>query len=171
MKAAKARIATIALGGVLALSACSGTTSAQTAATVDGRVITVQDVTDATNQINEAFQQTLTPSQTLGLLIVAPLINEAAAKAGRPVSESAVLSAQQLQALDDDPAASTVEAVRANAANQALDQTALQDVLKQVQKLDVVVNPRYGTFDSQQATVVASRPNWLVPSAPAAPAQ
>lgn len=177
MKAAKARIATIALGGLLALTACSGTTSAQTAAKVDGRVITEQEVADATTQINEAFnpQQPFTPVQTLNYLILAPYVIDAAAKAGQPVSESAARAEPSLKALEDGVADSTIEAVRADASLRALQQAdpnAGAALAEQIADLDVSVNPRYGTFDPERAAVVADQPNWIVPSAPAAaPAQ
>ncbi|GGB82464.1 hypothetical protein N798_11720 [Knoellia flava TL1] len=170
MKAVKARSTAIALAGILALSACSGTTSAETAAVVDGRVITEQEVREATSQINRAFnpQQPLTAAQTLTLLIRAPYINEAAAAAGRAQSESAARAA--LKDFPETPADSTVEILQAEASLQQVDDAGRQELTKKFAEIDMKINPRYGRFDPQQASLVATSPNWLVPAAPAASA-
>ncbi|MFW5473909.1 hypothetical protein ACOCJ5_11430 [Knoellia sp. CPCC 206450] len=175
MKAVKARSTAIALAGMLALSACSGSTSAETAAVVDGRVITEQEVREATSQINKAFnpQQPLTAAQTLTLLIRAPYINEAAAAAGRAQSESAARAA--LKDFPETPADSTVEILQAEASLQQVDDAGRQELTKKFAEADMKINPRYGRFDPQQAALVTTSPNWLVPapaaSAPAQPAQ
>jgi hypothetical protein len=170
VKAVKARTTAIALAGVLALSACAGTTSAETAAVVDGRVITEQQVREATAQINKAFkpEQPLTAAQTLTLLIRAPYINEAAAAAGRAQSESAARAA--LKDFPETPAESTVEILQAEASLQQIDDAGRQALTQKFAEVDMDINPRYGTFDPQQASLVAVQPNWLAP-APAAPAQ
>ena len=170
MKAVKARSTAIALAGILALSACSGSTSAETAAVVDGRVITEQEVREATSQINKAFnpQQPLTAAQTLTLLIRAPYINEAAAAAGRAQSESAARAA--LKDLPEEPADSTVEILQAEASLQQVDDAGRQALTQKFAEVDMKINPRYGRFDPQQASLVATSPNWLVPAAPAASA-
>lgn len=170
MKAVKARSTAIALAGILALSACSGSTSAETAAVVDGRVITEQEVREATSQINKAFnpQQPLTAAQTLTLLIRAPYINEAAAAAGRAQSESAARAA--LKDFPETPADSTVEILQAEASLQQVDDAGRQELTKKFAEIDMKINPRYGRFDPQQASLVATSPNWLVPAAPAASA-
>jgi hypothetical protein len=146
-KAFKAPYAALALAGALTLGACSGTTSAQTAAKVDGRVITNEQVQVATDQINTAFegqmQQPLTPSTTLSLLIQAPYMIEAAKKAGQPQSESAARA--QLAQLQETPAPETVQ-------------------LETLRGLDVSVNPRYGEYDPANLAVTPDTPNWIVPS-------
>ncbi|WP_035906705.1 hypothetical protein [Knoellia subterranea] len=173
MKAVKARTTAIALAGILALSACSGTTSAETAAVVDGRVITEQQVREATEQINTAFpreQQPFTASEILTLLIRAPYVIDAAAQSGRPQSESAARSLPEFEKLGEAPAESTVDVLRAELSAQNLDQSAAQALTQKFNSLDLTVSPRYGTFDAARAQLVADTPNWLVP-APAAPAQ
>lgn len=164
MKAVKARTTAIALAGMLALSACSGTSSAETAAVVDGRVITEQQVIEATDQINKAFnpEQPLTAAQTLTLLIRAPYINEAAAAAGRAQSESAARAA--LKDLPETPTASTVEILQAEASLQQVDDAGRQALAQKFAELDMQINPRFGTFDAARSEVVATTPNWLVPS-------
>lgn len=172
MKAVKARTTALALAGLLALSACSGTSSAETAAVVDGRVITEQQVRDAVEQINGAFnpEQPITAAQALTLLIRAPYINQAAADAGRAQSESAARAA--LRDFPGTPADSTVEILQAEASLQQIDEAGRQELTEQFAELDMDINPRYGRFDPQQASLVAHQPNWIVPSsAPSAPAQ
>lgn len=170
VKAVKARTTAFALAGVLALSACSGASSAETAAVVDGRVITEQQVREATEQINEAFnpEQPLTAAQTLTLLIRAPYINEAAVKAGRAQSESAARAA--FKDYPGTPSDATVEVLQAEASLQQIDDAGRQALTQEFAALDMTINPRYGTFDPAQAAVVVERPNWIVPP-PAAPAQ
>ncbi|MEO6019739.1 MAG: hypothetical protein ABIP45_05770 [Knoellia sp.] len=163
----KARTTALALASVLALSACSGTTSAQTAAVVDGRVITEQQVRVAAEQINKAFkpQQAITADQVLTLLIRAPYINKAAAKAGKPQSESAARAA--FKDFPGTPTPETVEILQAEASLQQIDDAGRQALTKEFAALDMTINPRYGTFDPAQAAVVADEPNWLVPAASA----
>ncbi|KRE43939.1 hypothetical protein [Knoellia sp. Soil729] len=162
MKAVKARTTVLALASVLALSACSGTTSAQTAAVVDGRVITEQQVRVATEQINKAFkpEQPLTADQALTLLIRAPYINEAAAKAGAPQSRSAARAA--FKDFPEEPSDATVEILQAEASLQQIDDAGRQDLTKKFAAIDMTVNPRYGTFDPSVAAVIPDQPNWLV---------
>jgi hypothetical protein len=164
VKAAKARTTALALAGVLALSACSGTSSAETAAVVDGRVITEQQVRVATEQINKAFkpEQPLTAAQALTLLIRAPYINQAAAEAGQPQSESAARAA--FRDFPEEPADATVEILQAEASLQKIDDAGRQDLTKKFAQIDMTVNPRYGTFDPQVAAVVPDQPNRLVPA-------
>lgn len=172
MKAVKARTTAIALAGVLALSACSGTSSAETAAVVEGRVITEQQVREATDQINRAFkpEQPITAAQTLTLLIRAPYINEAAAAAGRAQSESAARAA--FKDFPETPTAASIEILQAEASLQQVDDAGRQALGAKFATLDMKINPRYGTFDPARSEIVATTPNWLVPSAaPAAPAQ
>jgi len=164
VKAVKARTTALALAGVLALSACSGTSSAETAAVVDGRVITEQQVRDATEQINGAFkpEQPITAAQALTLLIRAPYINEAAVKAGQAQSESAAREA--FKDYSEPVSDSTVEVLQAEASLQQIDDAGRQALTQEFAKLDMTVSPRYGRFDPAQAAVVLERPNWLVPA-------
>ncbi|WP_353951106.1 hypothetical protein V6K52_15890 [Knoellia sp. S7-12] len=168
VKAVKARTTALALAGVLALSACSGTSSAETAAVVDGRVITEQQLREATDELNLAFPREGRPyaaSEILGLLIRAPYVNEAATKAGRPQSESAARA--EFKNLPEAPSDAAVDVIQADMSGQQLDEATGQALLAEFGALDISINPRYGTFDPQQASVVPTRANWLVP-APAA---
>ena len=153
--------AALALAATLALGACSGTSSAETAAVVDGRVITETQVREATAQINKAFtpEQPLTAQQVLTLLIRAPFINDYAALQGRAQSESAARAA--LADLPEEPADSTVEILQAEASLQQIDDAGRQALTKKFGEIDMTVNPRYGEFDPAQAAVVPAQPNGI----------
>ena len=171
---ARFRLGMVALigAGALALSGCG---AADTAAVVDGQVISEQAVHTATMQYNEQVaaqtkrdvaankQPTLQPLTTdavVNWFVWAPTLLDEAAAFGQPQSESVARAA-----LTDvqDPAPSTIELVRAQNALQAIrgDVGASQKVLDRIHRLDVTVNPRYGTFDPQTGLLGVSTPNWL----------
>lgn len=168
VKAVRASATALALAGVLATSACSGATSAQTAAVVDGRVITEQQVREATDQINTAFtpETPFTASQILTLLVRAPYVTEAAAEAGRAQSESAARALPQLQKLTEPPTDATIEILQAEASLQQIEPATRQELSQTFAGLDMTINPRYGEFDPARSEVVVSRPNWIAPATP-----
>lgn len=169
VKAVRASVTALALAGALAASACSGATSAQTAAVVDGRVITEQQVSEASDQLNTAFtpEQPFTASQILTLLVRAPYITEAAAKAGRAQSESAARALPQLQRLSEPPTDATIEILQAEQSLQQIDQATQQELARTFAELDLSINPRYGAFDPASSEVVVSQPDWIAPATPA----
>ncbi len=165
-------VAAAAVMGSLALAGCG---QADTAAIVDGRVISESDVMVATQQYNDQLaanakkqqaagqqptQQPITTDAVVNWLIWSPAVIAAASAYGQPQSESmarAALTAVQ------DPAPTTVELIRAqNALNIVKgDATASAALLAKVARLKVTVNPRYGTFDPQGGLLTTSAPNWL----------
>jgi hypothetical protein len=173
---ALAGAAAAGVSALLLVSACTGHPGE--AASFDGHTVSVKKVQDATHSLQLAsptqFGQ-LTPSAVLSVLIIAPYAEHAASAAGKGVSDSSVraaLLAQGAQAgftqasvakLD----AGALEALRGSLAMSALDETAQQDVIKQVQGAHVEVAPRYGTWDVKTAQIVATTPNWLQPTATA----
>ena len=156
VKAVRASATALALAGVLAISACAGTTSAETAAVVEGRVITEQQVRDATDQLNEAFtpEQPFTASQILTLLVRAPYVTAAAAEAGRAQSESVARAVPELQKLGEPPAEATLEILQAEASLQQVDDAGRQALGKKFADIDMTINPRYGTFDPARSEVI-----------------
>ncbi len=151
--------AAAAVMGSLLLAGCGQT---DTAAVVDGRVISESDVLVATQQFNDQFkpQQPLSTDAVVNWLIWSPLVIDAAAAYGQPQSESMARAAfTSLQ----DPAPSTVELVRAQNALNAIkgDATASSALLAKVAKLKVTVNPRYGSFEPKSGLLVTGAPNWL----------
>jgi hypothetical protein len=168
VKAVRASATALALAGALAISACSGPTSAQTAAVVEGRVITEEQVREATDQINTAFtpEKPFTVAQILTLLVRAPYVTEAAAEAGRAQSESVARSVPQLQKLSEPPTDAVIEILQAEASVQQIDDATRQELSRRFAELDMTINPRYGTFDPAQSSVVVSRPDWIAPATP-----
>lgn len=150
-------LAAVALAAALSVSGCS---TADTAAIVDGTTISEKDAQTAARQINEAFhpEQPLDTPGAVASLISAPMINAVALAAGKGESDSSARAAMPDLA---DPAASTLELVKANFAWQKLTDQEKQSVLDDLKKVKVTVNPRYGTFDPSTGSLKAVEPNWL----------
>ncbi|GAB3592699.1 hypothetical protein GCM10027446_13770 [Angustibacter peucedani] len=164
-----AGVAGVAAAAVLAL-ALSACTPAQAgaAAVVDGRRITVDQVSAATTGIKtgnpdlaegEGLDRTV-----LFFLVISPWVLRAAEENGVGVSTG---EAEKLLTKTDDPDPGSVLVLRTYLALQKLQQGEKTEALTQVQK-DVTaakpeLNPRYGTFDLKQMAVVDAPPNWLVP--------
>lgn len=154
---ARRAAALVAVGAAVALSACG---SSNTAAVVDGRVISESDAQQAAAQINDTFhpQNGFTTRDAVGSLITAPLLIEAAAKSGHPQSASAARA--QMPTLHN-PSDATIELVQADTALQFLTQQDKVNVVSQLKKQHITVNPRYGTFDASQGSISAQTPNWI----------
>ena len=152
-------VAAVGAAAAVAVSGCSGAGGTDTAAIVNGNVITEKEAQEAADQINEAFQlqQPLTTGATVASLITAPYVIRAAARSGHPQSEAAARKA--LSAIDE-PSDATIELVRANAAFQSLSPQDHERILKQISEADLTINPRYGTFDPTRG-MVQTTPNWI----------
>ncbi len=176
---ARFRLGMVALigAGALALSGCG---SADTAAVVDGRVISEQAVQTATMEYNQQIAaltqralaanqqpnaQPLTTDAVVNWFVWAPILLDEAAAFGQPQSAS---MAEATLTDVQDPAPATIELVRAQNALQAIrgDVGASQKVLDRIHRLKVTVNPRYGTYDPQTGLLGASTPNWLPTPSP-----
>ena len=146
-----------ALVAALSLSACG---TADTAAVVNGEKISENEAQTAAQQINEAFkpQTPLTTRDAVSSLIAAPAINSVATRLGKGESDSSARSAiPQLQ----DPAQATLDLVKANFALQKLTDPEKQQVLDELKKAEVTVNPRYGAYDKNGFQLEAPQTNWL----------
>lgn len=155
----------VSLAGVIAVSGCG---TANTAAVVDGRTITVSEAQEAAAQINEAFnlQDPLTTTAVLTQLIYAPYVLDVAEKAGKAQSES--VARAKMPNLRE-PSEATLLLVRANAAldqqtAQGLDQAQQGEVLAAIEKAKITVSPRFGTFNTAQVSLQPSSPNWFAAS-------
>lgn len=154
--------ASLALGLALVTAGC-GTTEAGRAATVDGRVITEDQVRTARAEINKAFPDAnLSASDVLYRLIQAPYVIDYVAKQGAPQSASVARANFPATA---DPSEEAVELLRGQYARQAVEQAGQQVPADLLAKVKVVVNPRYGTFDPAKAELTASQPDWVKPAA------
>ena len=150
----RATAVVLALGASLTMAGCS--TKTNTAAIVDGRTITLDEVTTATREINQAVDpsQPVTAAQALSVLIWAPAVIDKAAQNGFPQSDSQARSVLPMQ--DPDPA--TIRIVQYI---NAVDHVSAAERMEIAQHLKVTVNPRFGTFDKSKGLVAPLRPNGL----------
>jgi hypothetical protein len=150
-------LAAAALATALSVSACG---TADTAAIVNGDVISESEAQTAAQQINEAFkpQTPLTTQAAVSSLIAAPVINNVAKRVGKGESDSSARSALPNVA---EPAQATLDLVKANFALQKLTDSEKQLILDDLQKAEITVNPRYGVFDRDGVQLEAAQTNWL----------
>jgi hypothetical protein len=151
------------LGMTLALSAC-GTQQTGAAAIVNGTPISEQDVQTVAVQLNALpqVQQKLTPNVVLLNLILAPYVLAEADRSGKGVPDA---EARKVVAKVPNPTQATMDFVRMQMAIPSLSQASKTAILATLGKVKVTVNPRYGTFDVQQAAILPTSPNWIKPGA------
>jgi len=150
-------LAAVALAAALSVSGCS---TADTAAIVNGQVISESEAQQAAHEINEAFKPQ-TPLDTPGAvssLIAAPIINGVAESVGKAESDSSARSAMPNLS---EPTQATLDLVKANFALQKLTDQEKQLVVEELKKAEITINPRYGAFDRDSATFEAPSRNWL----------
>ncbi|MBK8868243.1 MAG: hypothetical protein KBF43_03355 [Dermatophilaceae bacterium] len=159
------RISTSVVGvtlfaGSLTLAGCSGAGRSGVAAEVEGTTITTKQLAETTTQI-QLLDPKVTESATLAWLILTPFVNAKVAQLGAWQPDD-VYNAR----LGKIPGASelTKDVLRANTAVAYLTADDKQDLLDQLAKANVRVDPRFGTFDSTQAAFVMKTPNWIVPA-------
>lgn len=152
------------LGATLALSAC-GAQQSGAAAIVNDTVISDQELQSVSDQLNKLALggQKLGSSDALISLIIAPYVLAEAKKAGKTVSAA---EARKVIAKVADPSPSTISFVQTQLAIQKLDQASKDAILKELGKVKITVNPRYGAFDAKQVALTPISPNWIKTSAP-----
>lgn len=162
-------VAGVALAAALTLSGCAGQ-NPDTAATVNGTVITEHDVTAVSRDM--ASMPTTGPSVTnqdiLVTLILRPFVVDAAQRTGTMVSP-----AEARQLLGDglpNPSQQTVNFAQTSLISRRLPQAELAKVVQQFRTADVKVNPRYGTLDPQRG-LVPTQQNWMTGAGGEEPAQ
>jgi hypothetical protein len=167
--------AVLALGAALATTGC-GATSADRAATVDGTVISESDLQTTMREVNAMepalVQNALSPSSTLTALVQAPVVLDVLAGKGIAVSDSVARRTATERGLRD-PSEGTLQIVRlATAIGNAqqggqITESDAATLQERLGALDVTVNPRYGAFDPQTASVQLTQPGWITsPDAP-----
>lgn len=161
-------VAGVALAAALTLSGCAGQ-NPDTAATVNGTVITEQDVAAVSRDM--ASMPTTGPSVSnqdiLVTLILRPFVVDAAQRTGSMVSAS---EAKRL--LSDgvpNPAQQTIDFAQTSLITRRLPQAELAKVVQQFRNAKVNVNPRYGTLDPQKGIVPAEQ-NWMAAAGAEQPA-
>ena len=148
----------------LALSGC-GTQRPGAAAIVNGTTISEKDLQTVTGQLNMLAQgeQKVAPSDILMNLILMPYVLAEATRAGKAVPDA---QARKVIAKVSDPSRQTLDLVRMNMAIESLTPAAKTAILARLGKAEIVVNPRYGTFDpKKKLAIVATTPNWIKASA------
>ncbi len=164
-------VAALALGAALVTSGC-GTTEANRAAVVDGNVIPETEVQEAMTQVNAMepalFSQPWTPTATLTALVRAPVVLDYLAGKGFVASESKARQTARDRGIKD-PGPGTIEIIRFATALTDANQSGRfgdaegQELSAQLRAQDVVVNPRYGSFDPETADIAVTLPPWVTP--------
>ena len=165
-------VAALAVGAALVAAGCSSPAGPDRAAVVDGQVISETSLQAAMSEVNAMepalLQAKLTPTGTLTALVQAPVVLSYLDTLGVQVSESVAKQDAQKRGIAD-PADSTLEIIRlASAISTAQNDGKLTDtdaaaLTKQLQELNIDVNPRYGTFNPQTASIELTTPGWVAP--------
>lgn len=173
----------VAAAGLVLLGGCGTVQKMNAVAVVDGQAVTADQLATATDQYNAfataAGQQTVEQTRILPYLVQARIIVPWAESTGGWKPDA---SYAQVLSRVPSPAPETkdlFEAIVVTTLVQqgGLSQSAQQSLQQAVQKADVTVNPRYGSYVPGLAPAVAPlSPNWIkagsTPSAQAtAPAQ
>jgi hypothetical protein len=146
----------VVAAAALALSGCA---TADTAAIVNGTVISEEEAQEAVRQIKEAQPQAeIDTPGAVRALVFAPFINDAAAKSGKGQSDSSAKAA-----LGDvaDPSRATLELVKASMVSGQLTPEEQREIAAQIAAADITINPRYGTFDKKTLSFGDSQLNWI----------
>ncbi len=162
-------VAVLALGAALVTTGC-GATTADRAAVVDGTVIRETDLQAAMSEINgmdpALLQEQLTPSGTLTALVQAPVVLDYLAGKGVVVSDS-VASREAADRGVAEPSEGTLQVIKLASAISAAQQSGQlteadgQALSEQLRSQDVEVNPRYGAFDPDTASIQLGQPSWV----------
>ena len=116
----------------------------------------------------QLLQEKLTPTGTLTALVQAPLVLTYLDGLGVRVSDSVAKQDAQQRGIAD-PADSTLEIIKlASAISTAQTEGRLTDtdaatLTEQLKALDIDVNPRYGTFNPETASIELTTPDWVTP--------
>lgn len=165
-------VAALAVGAALVLAGCGGPAGPNRAAVVDGQVISETALQAAMAEVNAMdpalLQAKLTPTGTLTALVQAPVVLTYLDGLGVRVSDSVAKQDARKRGIAD-PADSTLAIIKlASAISTAQTDGKLTDadaatLTTQLQELDITVNPRYGTFNPQTASIELTTPGWVKP--------
>ncbi|TPG18972.1 hypothetical protein [Pedococcus bigeumensis] len=173
LSALRGSIVTAVVVGVLAVSGCA---TADTALVVNDEHISSQELQEAVSQLNTAAPgANLDNATALTLLLRARFTQRVADSAGKGLSDSQVVAALKTDKLN----AAAIDIVRTSDAfnpqnPSVLSQAEQGQVLTELEKADITLNPRYGRLDRKNWSVGPGTPNWIkeqpAPTeAPAAP--
>lgn len=166
-----ARLAALAAGATLVLTACGGSDdggppaegSSAVAATVDGQEITVGDVQRTTRELRTFLEaqaassgqqpQQLDTDGVVTLLVQTPGVLDYAQEQGKSVPSAGSVRKSLQQVL---PSASdvTIDFLRANAVSAQLDETERTELVEHIESQRVSVSPRYAAARDET-------PDWI----------
>jgi hypothetical protein len=162
-------LAAAVLAAILALTGCTTFDKASTAAFVNGSAISDATVATVTTQFNTGLattaEQKIKESQALGVLILAPFVLNQVKASGSWTPDARYNAALQkipdaTQATKDFIATSIVLAQGG-----PLTETDVTAILDQLKKAEVVLDPRFGTWDPTNGGFLATEDNWIKPTA------
>jgi len=139
----------------LALTGCG---RADTAAVVDGHVISQSGVLATSEQVAQYASQPMPTGDLINRLVVLPAVLDVLGERGVTISDAAARSA--VGAIDN-PTPYLLDLARLDLAIGQMTQEDMVEVTSRLLEADVEVNPRYGTFNPEQAAVVATSPDWI----------
>jgi len=166
-------LAAAVLAATLALTGCTTFDKTSTAAFVNGTAISDATVAQVTNQFNDNLASTpdqkLQEAQALQVLILAPFVLNQVKASGSWTPDARYNTALQKipdasQATKDFLATSII--LQQGGPLTDGDVTAILDQLK---KADVVLDPRFGTWDPKTGAFLAAENNWIKPTAAPTP--
>ena len=165
-------VSALAVGAALVAAGCSGPAGPDRAAVVDGHVITETSMQSGMAEVNamepKLLQGALTPTATVTALVQAPVVLSYLDSKGVRVSDSVARKAAAQRGIAD-PSDSTLEIIKlatAISSAQADGKFTADDqavLVEQLKALKVDVNPRYGSYDPNTASVQLTTPSWVTP--------
>lgn len=167
-------LAALTLGAALVTTGC-GSLETNRAATVDGTVITEDEVQAVMTEVNSMqpalLQEKFTPSSALTALVRARPAISFFAENGVVASDSVAAQEARTRGVSD-PSDATIEVIRfvdalsQAASSQKFTATDETELVKRISEQKVTVNPRYGVFDANTAAVGTATPPWVTAYAP-----
>lgn len=151
---------TIGAASAAAALVLTGCGTADQAAVVDGRVVSETLARDSARQINDAYQPQVpvTTADVVRAMILVPTVVDVAAEKGINLAHEA--AATQIPGISD-PTDYTVDLYRVEVLTRQLGAPDHAEIIARTQAADIVVNPRYGTFDAANAALTPEVPGWI----------
>jgi hypothetical protein len=153
------RLLTAVIAAALLMAGCG---RADTAAVVDGRVITESGVIATSDQVTRYAGQPMPARDVINRLVVLPAVLDVLGERDVTITDAAARSAV---AGIPDPTPYLLDLARLDLAIGQMTQEDMVEVTSRLQDIDVEVNPRYGSFNPEQASVTATSPDWIADSA------
>lgn len=163
-----------ALAATVILTACGGSDiSAGQAAVVDGQVITEAELQESTAELNMVLQTPITPATTLQTAVSAPVIEQVFTDAGVLVSDEDLVTELKASGIEQpsDLSLDVARVIRYTTLLQDPDfaaspeNAAINEQLStaDASERDVVINPRYGTWEPEALGAInVDPPEWII---------